>query len=261
MSEEAGWSSADELVKRNYGGIHKRLPNDKDSMLVAFRGAPYGMEVHWLTALQDYAPCTGAACVHCKANVKRSARVLLNVFVLGENAMKVFEGSGKTYETIKEARKETGEKFEKTAWQITRHGAAGDTKTRYSVWPKRDLTTEELSIIAKTALHDLKRAAEIPDDESEGRRGPAAPPPSSGGQDPDAKLAPAVLAEFRDRLRPQPMREKAYKPILAFFGCARLDELRASDEHRARNLIERAERGEAIPPPPPPPQTELDEFA
>ena len=259
MSEETGWSSADELVKRNYGGIHKRLPNDKDSMLVAFRGAPYGMEVHWLTALQDYAPCTGTGCVHCKANVKRSARVLLNVFVLGENVMRVFEGSGKTYETIKEARKETGEKFERTAWQITRHGAAGDTKTRYSVWPKRDLTGEELAVITKTALHDLKRAAEAPEDESEARRAPAAPPPSAA-QDADAKLAPAVLAEFRERLRPLPLREKAYKPILAFFGCARLDEIRASDEHRARSLIERAERGESIPLPSPP-NTELDEFA
>jgi hypothetical protein len=266
MIDEAKWDETTELTQRSYASIWKRLVNDKDLMLVAFRGAPYGLLVHWIVETQDYATCTGTACGHCKANVKKSARVLLNVFVLDEQRMMVFEGSGKTYETINDARKETGKKFESTAWQVTRHGAAGNTKTRYAVWPKRDLTPEELALIAKTPLHDLKRAAaEARDDEEEDRPAPTAAQPPAAAPDPDAKIAPAVVAEFRKRLGPLPVREKAYKPILAYFGCARLDEIRASDEHRARGLIEAAERGEPIPPPPPKPASqptnELDEFA
>ena len=64
MTNEAKWNSTNELVQRNSGGIHKRLVNDKDQMLVAFRGDPHGTEMHWLTALQDYAPCAATGCVH-----------------------------------------------------------------------------------------------------------------------------------------------------------------------------------------------------
>jgi hypothetical protein len=260
MIDEAKWNRTTEFTQQNYAGRWKRLANDKDQMLVAFLAAPLPLLVHWLQALQDYAPCMNAGCVHCKAGVKKSVRVLLNVFALDEQRMMIFECSGKTYETINDARKETGKDFAVKTWQVTRHGAAGSTKTRYTVWPKRDLTAEEMALIAKTPLHDLESAAaEARDDDDEDRPAPTAAAPAAA-PDPDAKISPAVVAEFRKRLGPLHVREKAYKPILTYFGCARLDEIPASDEHRARSLIDRAERGESIPPPPAP-TNELDEFA
>lgn len=250
------WTRTKELTQRNAGGKFKRLQNDKEQMAVAVCGDPYGIETHWLTSTQDYAPCTGAGCEHCKEGTKKSSRVMLNVYVLEESAMKIFECSGKTFETVCDLR----DNMDLTKWAllVTRHGAAKSTKTRYTVLPKRELTAEERATIAKTPLHDLAHA----DDEDEARPAPAPQAPSAP-RDPDAKIPPDVVAEFRKRLSPLPVREKAYKPILAFFGCARLDEIRAADEHRARNLVDRAERGESIPPPPPKagPTNELDEFS
>ncbi len=172
--------------------------------------------------------------------------------------MMVIEVTGKTFEDICVVRDSVGD-LEKKVLVITRHGAPGNTKTRYTVWPKRDTTAEEQAIIAKTPLHDLKRAAaEARDGEDEDHPTPTGSPTSTA-RDSNAAIAPPVVGEFRKRLRDLP-RDKAYEPILRFLGAKRLDEIRAADEHRARGLIERAERGEDIPPPPPP-SNELDEFA
>jgi len=243
-----GWDRAKELTLKNAGGIFFRLQNDGEKAVVVFRGVPFATEVHWTGG--KYVDCDGAACEHCKDGSGLSTRVKLNVFLVAERAMKIFECSGKTFHDILEVR----DKYGVDAWsfQIKRSGAAGSTKTKYSVLPEKQLTADEQAHINALPLHNLEAAH---DDEEEA----TSPATSARRPDPNAPIAPAVVTEFRSRLRQLP-KEKAYYPILGAFGCERLDEIRAADEAMARSLIERAERGEAIAPPPPP-ANELDEFA
>lgn len=258
MSEDAGWKETRALYRRNSGSMFLGLRGNNDQAEGVICGAPYGREVHWDPEAQDYVSCTGTVCGHCKAALKKTTRVLVNIWPPGEQRMMVIEVTGKTFEDICAVRDSVGD-LEKKVLVITRHGAPGNTKTRYTVWPKRDVTAEEQAILAKTPLHDLKHAAaEARDDEDEDGPAPTAAPPSAA-PDPGATIAAPVVAEFRKRLRDLP-RDKAYEPMLKFLGAKRLDEIRASDEHRARSLIERAERGEALPPPSPA-NDELDEFA
>jgi hypothetical protein len=178
---------------------------------------------------------------------------MFNVFVFEQNGMKVHECSGKTYEDLYNLAESLD--FGKWAIQVTRHGAAKSTKTKYSITPKREITAQERALADAAPLHDLATADAARDDEDEA---PAAPPPRNAPPDPNARIAPPVVAEFRERLRRLP-KETAYYPILGTFGCERLDEILAADEHKARGLIERVERGEKIAPPPA--KNEPDDFA
>ncbi len=210
---DAEWNGVKALAKRNSGSIWLRTPNNNDQAQGVICGAPYGREVHWDPTTQDYASCTGTGCGHCKATLKKTTRVLMNIWPPEEQRMMVIEVTGKTFEDI---------------------------------------------CVVRDSVGDLEKKVLVRDGEDEDHPTPTGSPTSTA-RDSNAAIAPPVVGEFRKRLRDLP-RDKAYEPILRFLGAKRLDEIRAADEHRARGLIERAERGEDIPPPPPP-SNELDEFA
>jgi hypothetical protein len=240
----SGWDRAKELTQKNAGGVFIRLQNDGEKFVGAFRGEPLPRETHWVG--EEYVECVGKGCEKCAKGVKLTTRVKINVFVLPNKAMKIFEASGKGFQDILGVREKYG--VDKWCFEVKRHGAAKSTKTKYSILPERELTADERKAADTAPLHNLESAEDDEDDV------PAAPP------DPHTRIAPPVVAEFRERLRRLP-KEAAYYPILGAFGCERLDEILAVDEHRARTLIERAERGErVIPPSPSAGKNELDEF-
>ena len=240
----SGWDRAKELTQKNAGGIFIRLQNDGEKFVAAFRGDPFAREMHWVG--EEYGECTGKGCEGCAKGTKLTTRVKINVFAVAEKAMKIFECSGKTFQDLLAVREKYG--VDKWCFEVKRHGAAKLTKTKYSVLPERELSADERKAADSAPLHNLEVAE---DDE-----GDAAPPPRSADQ--NARIIPAIVAEFRERLRRLP-KETAYYPILGTFGCERLDEILAVDEHRARALIERAERCERLATPPAP-KNELDEF-
>jgi hypothetical protein len=245
------WTQAKEITQRNSGGVFLRLVNDGESFIGCVRGAPLASEKHWMNATEEYVTCTGKGCDPCGKGIKKTSRVMLNVYVFAQSAMKIFECSGKTFEDVCNVR----DNFDLGKWaiEVKRNGAAKSTKTKYTVFPKREMTAAERALADAAPLHDLANAEERGDDDDV-----PPPPPPPAAQDPNARIAAPVVAEFRERLRRLP-KEAAYYPILGAFGCERLDEIRVADEHRARTLIERAERGEKIAPPPA--KNELDDFA
>ena len=247
------WKQAKEITQRNSGGVFLRLQNDGESFIGAIRGNPLASEKHWLKASEEYATCVGKGCEHCARNVKKTTRVMLNIYVFAQTAMKIHECSGKTFEDLCNVR----DSFDLGKWaiEVKRHGAAKSTKTKYTVFPKREMTSQERAQADAAPLHDLATADDGVEDEDDA---PPAAPPASPPVDPNATIAAPVVAEFRERLRRLP-KETAYYPILGVFGCERLNEILAVDEHKARTLIERAERGEKIAPPVA--KNEIDEFA
>jgi hypothetical protein len=245
------WKQAKEITQRNSGGVFIRLQNDGESFIGAIRGGPLASEKHWLKSSEEYAECTGKGCEHCARGIKKTTRVMFNVYVFAQTAMKIHECSGKTFEDLCNLRDSLD--LGKWAVEIKRHGAAKSTKTKYTVFPKRETTAQERAQADAAPLHDLATAdAAREDDDEVPPPPPAAPPP-----DLNARIAAPVVAEFRERLRPLP-KEAAYYPILGTFGCERLADILAVDEHKARTLIERAERGENLAPPA---KNELDDFA
>jgi hypothetical protein len=240
----SGWDRAKELTQKNAGGIFIRLQNDGEKFVGSFRGDPFPREMHWVG--EEYVECARKGCEQCAKGAKLTTRVKINVFIVAEKAMKIFESSGKAFQDILAVRDKYG--VDKWCFEVKRHGAAKSTKTKYSILPERELSPDERKAADSAPLHNLEAVEDDEDDAAS-----AAPP-----ADPHTKIAPAVAAEFRERLRRLP-KETAYYPLLGTFGCERLDEILAADEHKARTMIERAERGERIAPPPAP-KNELDEF-
>ena len=239
----SGWDGAKELTQKNAGGIFIRLQNDGEKFVAAFRGDPFAREMHWVG--EEYGECTGKGCEGCAKGSKLTTRVKINVFAVAEKAMKIFECSGKTFQDLLAVREKYG--VDKWCFEVKRHGAAKSTKTKYSVLPERELSAES-----------GRRRTPPPSTTSRSPKTTRVTQPPRCGPRTRTRGLPAIVAEFRERLRRLP-KDTAYYPILGTFGCERLDEILAVDEHRARALIERAERGERLNTPPAP-KNELDEF-
>lgn len=244
MRSGHGWAIAKTLAEKHGGGIYIRLANDKDKMIAKLSGEPYACEMHWTG--EGYDDCKGPGCPRCGKD-KLTTRIKLNVYVVADGAMKIFEFGPALFTDLENVK----EKFspDKFLFEIQRHGAAKSTKTRYTVLPDKEIASLPADVrerMAAAALHNLETTAE---DAEEHAQAPAA-------ADPTAPLSPAAAAEFRERLK-RFSKEQGLYPVLGTFGAERISDLLAKDEHKTRALIERIERGEKLVPPP----SEIDEFA
>jgi hypothetical protein len=212
--------------------------NDGDKVIVVFCGEPFAREMHWLG--DSYEECAGKGCEYCAKGKKLTTRVKVNVYVLAEKAMKIIEGGPGWFQAAYAAQEKYGPK----AFEIKRHGGPNNKKTKYTVLLEREVTDEERARIAAAPLHNLAVADEEDGDDA------------SPSQDENALISPAVVAEFKERLK-RFDKAVAYYPVLGVVGCERLVDIPARDEHRVRQLIERVERGERLIAP----QAPLDEFA
>jgi hypothetical protein len=149
------WDQAKTLADKhaNQGGIFVLLANDGDKVVGAFCGEPFAREVVWTG--EKYETYDAANSAH--SDKRQSLRVMLNMFVPAENAMKVIEGGTTWFKDVLKVRDKYG--LDKWIFEIERHGEAGNPKTTYSILPEEKLTDELRSKIATVELHDLERLA------------------------------------------------------------------------------------------------------
>ena len=220
MSEQ-DWDEAERVTKKHATGKFGKLENGR-SCLGAFVGGPHAVEVHWLNNASVI--CTGDGCAQCAQRLPTKARVRMNFFDLGEGAMKIWEGGSPFFRDLKILKKKYG--LDAMAFEITRQGVGKNTK--YTILPDKPLTPEQKARIAAAPLHDL---SDPDDEEDEGG--------DEGGS--TATIAPAVRDEFIGRLQALKS-EQALFAFLGEFRCERIGDVLASDEQRARRLLESLER-------------------
>ena len=122
--------------------------------------------------------------------------------------------------------------LERWSFEVKRSGKKGDTKTKYSILPEREIDGALRVKIAAAPLHDL--AASGGDGESEGGAQPAAAPTPPKVIDLESAKA---LAE---RIRALP--KSVGEAFLVEFRIGRIRELPVTDLEAARSYLAAQER-------------------
>jgi hypothetical protein len=214
------WQQAEELAEKhaNQGGIFIRLANDGDKVVGAFCGEPRGREVFWDgEKYQDHDPDNPS-----HAGKPVSPRVMLNFYVPAEGRMKVIEGGNRWFRDVLKVREKYG--LDNWMFEIERHGAAGDTKTRYSILPETQLDASLRAQIAAAPLHDLRSLANDEQDDA-----------SDAGAPISIEDANSIAARLKQLPR------SGLDAFLAKFGIQRIRDLTTGDLRAAQELLSRLE--------------------
>jgi len=147
------WDTAKDLADRHTGaaGLFVRLQNDGDSVVGAFVGEPTALEVHWTDGRAE--ECAGAGCAHCRGGSRPSFRVLFNLFVPAQGAMKVIEGGTMFFGSVLGVREKYG--LDKWLFEVKRVGRPKDPKTTYTILPERQIDDAVATCLRTTPRHDL----------------------------------------------------------------------------------------------------------
>lgn len=147
MADTKGsWDRTEEAMESQGGGTFLRLDSDGDKAVVAFCGPPFHRDLCFNEKTKTYEAWDDAAKA---AGRRKSSRYAMNVYVttvkgkpLGE--MRVLEMNFNTMTTVIGLRdKYTLGKY---LFEVTRHGAAGDTKTTYQILPDREITDADRAL-------------------------------------------------------------------------------------------------------------------
>jgi hypothetical protein len=204
----SSWDRAQSLAEKHKGGIFVRLQNHGEKIVGAFCGDPFAREVVW----------TGEAYERYDENdpnhrgKRPSLRVSLNIFVPGEG-MKIIEFGTRAFEQVLKCRDKYG--LDACCFEVERHGAKGDPKTKYSIMPDRKIDAALRAEIDAAELHDLARMG--------------------SAEDEDGPIDPAIANDLSNLLRRLP--RSALDAFLEAFDVVRVKELRAKDEERARAVL------------------------
>ena len=175
----------------------------------------------------------------CRKGVPTKVRVRMNFFDFAQNAMKIWEGGSPFLRDLKVLKKKYG--LADQAFELTRQGTGKNTK--YIILPDKPLTPEVKAKIAAVPLHNL--AEQDDDEDHDDDEGTSSAPsgsstPSTGGAS-TATIAPAIRNEFISRLQALKSEDALYA-FLGEFHVERIGDVLASDEQRARRLLESLER-------------------
>ena len=238
------WEQAEKLTKKHaeQGGIFVRLVNNGDKVVGAFCGEPCAREVHWTG--ERYEECTTEGCPHCGTGKKPSLRVMLNLYVPAESAMKVYEGGTRWFKDLLKIRGKYG--LNNWLFEIERHGEAGSTKTTYSILPEVKVDGELRARLDAAEPHDLASLAG-------GDEGGAAGSASTGSAGP-ATIAMETVGPLVGRLKALPRSD--VDTFLSRFRISRVRDLAAGDEQAAYALLAQLEAKHA-----PAPAADIDPFA
>lgn len=148
------WADVEEeQAKAKAGGLFLKLVDDGDTAVVVFRGEPAVRRTHWTG--EKTLDCEGDSCSWCADDLRQRVSIQVNVARQIEEGWiaQIWEASKSAFSGVTEIR----EKFalEKWSFEITRHGAKGDPKTRYSILPDHEVTTEEKGTFSDMELHLL----------------------------------------------------------------------------------------------------------
>jgi len=221
MATNNAWDQAEQMAEKHasQGGLFVKLANDGDSVIGAFCGEPCAREVVWNGERYDpYDPDNDA-----HTGVKPASRFSMNFFAPAESAMKVIEGSRAWFTDVLKVRKKYG--LDKFLFEIERHGAAGDTKTSYSILPDAKIDEAMAARIAEAELHDLDAIA---NGGAQGGSKPAGKPAAAKTGPIDPRVAGELVAKLKSLQRTD------VDSFLAHFGVQRVRDLKASDEDAAR---------------------------
>jgi hypothetical protein len=131
-----------------------RLANDGDKAVVALCGAPYHRDICFNEKTNKYEAWDEAA---KQAGRRKSSRYAMNAFVisvkgkeLGE--MRILEMNFNTMTTVIGLKDKYG--LSKYLFEITRHGAANDTKTTYQILPDKEITDAQRALFGAPDAKD-----------------------------------------------------------------------------------------------------------
>ena len=132
MSGSKGsWGKTQEAMENQGSSTFLRLEGDGDKAVVAFCGAPFHRDICYNEKTKTYEAWDDTAKA---AGRKKSSRYAMNVFAVSiksveTNEMKVIDMNFNTMQSVIALKDKYG--LAKCLFEVTRHGAKGDTKTQY----------------------------------------------------------------------------------------------------------------------------------
>jgi hypothetical protein len=253
MKMSNAWEHAKQMAERHTSSTFVRLANDGDKVVGVFVGEPLAREVVW-TGEKYLDAKSPEAEKYLKKGRSSSLRVAMNIYVLAENAVKVYEMGATVFKDVFKLRDKYG--LDTWAFEIERHGGKGDNKTSYTILPEQRLDDAMRRKIAQLELHDLEKVLSNTDDGDDGdeERGF-----DSYGDKQDAPkdkrdrpIDNAILEQVMPRLKVLP-RERLDE-FLKQFKVQRVKDLRAGDHRAVLEFLSRIEAAMQ-------PSREIDPFA
>jgi hypothetical protein len=261
------WDIAKQMAERHTSSTFVRLANDGDKVVGVFVGEPLAREVVW-TGEKYLDVKSPEAEKYLKKGRSSSLRVAMNIYVLAENVVKVYEMGATVFKDVFKLRDKYG--LDTWAFEIERHGGKGDNKTSYTILPEQRLDDAMRRKIAQLELHDLEKVLSNTDDGDDGneergfdsyedkqdapkdkRDTPEGKQDASTGKQ-DIPIDSAVLEQVMPRLKVLP--RETLEDFLKKFKVQRVKDLRAGDQTAVLEFLSRIEA--AMQPP-----REIDPFA
>jgi hypothetical protein len=247
------WDTAKQMAERHTSSTFVRLANDGDKVVGVFVGEPLAREVVW-TGEKYLDAKSPEAEKYLKKGRSSSLRVAMNIYVLAENVVKVYEMGATVFKDVFKLRDKYG--LDTWAFEIERHGGKGDNKTSYTILPEQRLDDAMRRKIAQLELHDLEKVLSNTDDGDDGdeERGfDSYEDKQDATKDKrDRPIDNAILEQVMPRLKVLP-RERLDE-FLKQFKVQRVKDLRAGDQTAVLEFLSRIEA--AMQPP-----REIDPFA
>ena len=247
------WDIAKQMAERHTSTTFLRLANDGDKVVVVFVGEPLSREVVW-TGEKYLDVKSPEAEKYLKKGRSSSLRVAMNVYVLAERVVKVYEMGATVFKDVFKLRDKYG--LDTWAFEIERRGAKGDNKTSYTILPEQRLDDAMRKQLAQLELYDLEKVLSNTDDGDDGdeERGfDSYEDKQDAPKDKrDRPIDSAVLEQVMPRLKVLP-RERLDE-FLKQFKVQRVKDLRAGDQTAVLDFLSRIEA--AMQPP-----QEIDPFA
>lgn len=221
------WDKAKEMAEQHSSSLFVRLSNDGDKVIGVFLGDPYPREVVW-TGEKYMDADSPEADKYIKQGKSRNLRIAINFYVPAEKAVKVYETGAATFKTLLKLREKYG--LDQWAFEIERHGKAGDSKTTYSILPEHQLDEQMRAQIAQLELHKLEEVVRGGDD-AEDEEGDF----DSYERKQDGPIDAEAVAKMLPRLKALP-RELLDK-FLGKLQVQRVKDLKASQQAAALELL------------------------
>jgi hypothetical protein len=247
------WDIAKQMAERHTSSTFVRLANDGDKVVGVFVGEPLAREVVW-TGEKYLDVKSPEAEKYLKKGRSSSLRVAMNIYVLAESVVKVYEMGATVFKDVFKLRDKYG--LDTWAFEIERHGGKGDNKTSYTILPEQRLDDAMRRKIAQLELHDLEKVLSNTDDGDDGNEERGFDSYEDKQDAPkdkrDRPIDSAVLEQVMPRLKVLP-RERLDE-FLKQFKVQRVKDLRAGDHTAVLEFLGRIEA--AMQPP-----REIDPFA
>jgi len=241
------WEQTESIASRHEGGSGTwiRLQNDGDREVVVFLGEPYPREVVFVDGKYEL-----FSEEHKAAGLKSSLRVAINAAIAESREVKVLEMGVLLFKELAAMRAKRP--LHKWSFEVQRHGAAKDPKTRYSLLPEEQLSAEDQAAFAGLDLIDL--AALYGDNEAGGDDpilGSYDAPKSTGAKGKgkpagDSPIDEATAKRIVTALKSRPREE--VDAFTAHFGVQRIKDLPKSKVEEALAYVERLTQPEEVDP-------------